>query len=71
MINTFYSTSKTWSLEPGHGPMALPIKIASSFGVLEYWSVGKNEDPNFNLNWFFHYSITPPLQQTAARRKDR
>jgi hypothetical protein len=47
--------------------MALPGKIASCLGVLEYWSVGKSESPNFNLNWSFHYSITPPLQQTAAR----
>ena len=39
--------------------MAVPVKIASCFGVLEYWSVGKSESPNFNLNWSFHYSITP------------
>ena len=35
-----YSTLKTWSLGPGQSPVALPIKIASCFGVLEYWSIG-------------------------------
>ncbi len=40
-----------------------------STGVLEYWSVGKSESPNFTLNWSFHYSITPPLQQSAAKGK--
>ena len=30
-----YSTLKTWSLGPGQSPMALPVKIASCFGVLE------------------------------------
>ena len=39
--------------------MVLPVKIVSCFGVLEHWSVGKNKGLNFNLNWFFHYSITP------------
>ena len=32
-----------------------------STGAMEYWSVGKSERPNFNLNEFFHYSITPQL----------
>ena len=36
-----------------------------STGVLEYWSVGKSEGQNFNLNWFFHYSITPPLHHSS------
>jgi len=36
-----------------------------STGVLEYWSVGKSESPNFNLNAFFHYSNTPPLQHSS------
>jgi hypothetical protein len=36
-------------------------------GVLEYWSVGKSESPNFRLNGSFHYSITPPLQQTCRK----
>jgi hypothetical protein len=40
-----------------------------STGLLQYWSVGKGESPNFNLNESFHYSITPPLQQTAAGGK--
>jgi hypothetical protein len=30
-----------------------------STGVLEYWSVGKSENPNLNLNESFHYSISP------------
>ena len=34
---------------------------ASSFGVLEYWSVGKNESPN----WSFYYPITPPLHHSS------
>jgi hypothetical protein len=38
-----------------------------STGVLEHWSVGKSESPNFNLDWSFHYSTTPSIQQTAAR----
>jgi len=32
-----------------------------STGVLEHWSVGKSQNPNFNLNQPFHYSITPAL----------
>ena len=35
-----------------------------SIEVLEYWSAGKSEGQNFNLNWFFHYSITPPLHHS-------
>jgi len=38
-----------------------------------FWSIGvlaKAKARNFNLDWFFHYSITPSLQQTAARGKD-
>ena len=53
--------------------MAVPAKIASCFGVLEYWSVGKSESPNFKVSWFFsllHYSTTPSLQQTAAWGKE-
>jgi hypothetical protein len=37
--------------------------------VLEYWSVGKSKSPNFNLNWFFHYSITPPLHHSSRLPK--
>jgi hypothetical protein len=47
--------------------MTLQVKIAScswSTGVLEYWSVGKSQSPNFKVNESFHYSITP-----VARRK--
>jgi hypothetical protein len=35
-----------------------------SIGVLEYWSASKSEGQNFKLNWFFHYSITPPLHHS-------
>jgi hypothetical protein len=35
---------------PGQISMALPVKEASGFGVLEYWSDGKNQRPNFNMN---------------------
>ena len=45
--------------------MALPVKIASCFVVLEYWSIGKSERPNFNLNESFHYSTTPPLHHSS------
>ena len=45
--------------------MALSVKIASRFGVLEYWSVGKSESPNFNLNESFHYSTTPLLHHSS------
>jgi hypothetical protein len=48
--------------------MALPVKIASGFGVLEYWIIGvleKSESPSFNLNESFHYSITPPLHHSS------
>jgi hypothetical protein len=27
--------------------------------VLEYWSAGKSKSFSWNLNMFFHYSITP------------
>jgi hypothetical protein len=44
-----------------------------STGVLEYWSVGKSYNPNFNLNKslsLLHCSTTPLLQQPFARRRD-
>jgi hypothetical protein len=55
--------------------MALPVKIASGFGVLEYWSIGvlEKRKPEFQLERvlsLLHYSTTPSLQQTAARGKD-
>jgi hypothetical protein len=55
--------------------MALPVQVASCFGVLEYLSVGKNESPNLTCIDLFitpllHYSTTPSLQQTAAKGKD-
>ena len=45
------------------------------YSVSEYWSIGvlecwKKRKASFNLNWSFHYSITPPLQQTAAMGKE-
>jgi hypothetical protein len=46
--------------------MALSVKIVSCIGVLEYWSVGKSESPNFNLNESFHYSITPLLHHAIT-----
>ncbi|MGD8877145.1 MAG: hypothetical protein PVH75_05280, partial [Syntrophobacterales bacterium] len=36
-----------------------------STGVLECWSAGKSEGPNCNMNWFFHYSITPLLHHSS------
>jgi hypothetical protein len=41
--------------------MDLPVQVATCFGVLEYWSIGvlAKQKPTFNLNWSFHYSITP------------
>ena len=52
--------------------MALPVQERT---VLEYWSIGvlecwQKRKPEFNVNWPFHSSITPPLQQTAARGKE-
>jgi len=32
---------------------------------MEYWSVGKSSRPKFKLNWFFHYSTTPPLHYSS------
>ena len=60
-----YLTSKTWDSRPGERCMALQVKIASFFGVLEYWSVGKSKSPYFNLNLSFHYSITPQLHHSS------
>ena len=65
-----YSRSKTRSFGPGQSLMALPVRIAGCFGVLDYWSVGKSESAEFQLELvlsLLHYSPTPPLQQTAAR----
>jgi hypothetical protein len=38
----FTLKSKTWCSGPGQKFLALPVKIVSCFGVLEYWSVGKS-----------------------------
>ena len=47
--------------------MVLAVKIASSFGALEYWGVGKSKSLSFNLNCSFHYSITPALHYSGRR----
>jgi hypothetical protein len=42
--------------------MTLAAKIASCYwstGVLESWSAGKSQNPDFNLDASFHYSTTP------------
>ena len=65
-----YSRLKTWSFGPGQSSKALLIKVASSFGVLECWSVGRSENPEFQLGLVLsalHYSTTPSLQKTAAK----
>ncbi|MEE9531607.1 MAG: hypothetical protein V3W52_11470, partial [Syntrophobacteria bacterium] len=41
-----YSTSKTWSLGPGQSSMALSVKIASCFSVLESM---KSQTPSTKL----------------------
>jgi hypothetical protein len=45
---------------------------ASSLGVLDYWSIRvlAKRKLTFDLNWSFHYSTTPSLQQTPARWKE-
>jgi hypothetical protein len=35
-----------------------------STGVLEFWSVGKSQSQNFNMN--NDYSITPPLNYSSG-----
>jgi hypothetical protein len=35
-----------------------------SIGVLECW---QKQKPEFNLNWFLHYSITPPDWRKGER----
>ena len=62
-----YSTSKTWSLGPGQSSMTLLVLVATCFGVLEYWTIGvlAKRKPTFNLNFSFHYSITPPLHHSS------
>jgi hypothetical protein len=47
--------------------MALPVQVPT---VLKYWSIGvlecwKKRKPEFSSNWFFHYSITPPLHHSS------
>ena len=65
-----YSRSKTWSFGPGQSSIALPVRIAVCFVVLDYWSIGvlaKANTTNFNLNWSFHSSIVPA--DRCKRRK--
>ena len=51
------STSQTWSLGPGQSSMALPVKIASYFGVPEPM---KSQTPSTKLqtNLKFQYQMT-------------
>jgi hypothetical protein len=56
-------------------PCRYRCEISWSPGVFEYWSVGKNESRNLMRIGLFitpllHYSTTPTLQQTGARRKE-
>ena len=51
------------SLGSGQSCRAWSVKMASVFGVLEYWSIEKSWSSNFNLN--NHYSITPPLHYSS------
>ncbi|MGD9168396.1 MAG: hypothetical protein PVH33_16895, partial [Syntrophobacterales bacterium] len=51
---------------------ALPVQVRT---LLEYWSIGvlecwQKQKPEFNLNWFLHYSTTPSLQRTGAKGKE-
>jgi hypothetical protein len=48
--------------------MALPVQVRT---LLEYWSIGvlecwQKQKPEFNLNWFLQYSITPPLHHSSG-----
>jgi hypothetical protein len=48
--------------------MALPVQVRT---LLEYWSIGvlkcwQKQKPEFNLNWFLHYCITPPLHHSSG-----
>jgi hypothetical protein len=47
--------------------MALPVHVATCFGVLEYWRIGvlAKRKLTFTLNWSFYYSITPPLHHSS------
>ncbi len=50
--------------------MALPVKIVSCFGVLEYWSIGVLEKAKTRISTQispYHYSITP----ADSRNKER
>jgi len=58
-----------------NGSAGIECELCWSIGVLEYWSTGvlecwQKRKPKFYLNWSSHYSITPPLLQTAARLKE-
>ena len=79
---TLYSTSKTWSLGPAHDPAwrgsdfngfaSTGGELFWSAGVLEYWSVGKNESPNLTyfgpfITPLLHRSITPADYRKGER----
>jgi hypothetical protein len=57
MPGVFYSRSKTWSSGPGQSSMALPVKIANCFGVLDFM---KSQAPSTKLqtNLKFQYQMT-------------
>ena len=67
-INTYQSSATLFNIEnlilrarvEFNGFAGKDCELFWSTGILEYWSLGKSKSPNFNLNWFFHYSITPP-----------
>ena len=50
--------------------MALPVKIASYFGVVEYRSIGVLEKAKAQNSNSISSFITPLLQQASACRKD-
>ena len=61
-----FKFSQTCPMGAGQNCMTIQdCELSWSTGVLEYWSVGKNENPHFNLNFSFHYSITPPLHNSS------
>jgi hypothetical protein len=53
-----------------NGFAAKDCELFLSTGAMEYWSVGKSERPNSNLNEFFHYSITPEDFRMKERRQE-
>jgi hypothetical protein len=46
--------------------MALPVKIASGFGVLEYWSIGVLEKAKAQISTCIGLLITPLLHHSIT-----